>query len=302
LARGQVVKKQRPRHASQPRKETRNLLRIAGLPAVSALFATAPERVERLFFDERAAPLLGSFCAVLARAHKPYRLVGAAELERVAGTVLHGGVVALAQPRPVAILDVAEAARWAHDGDLLLLLDGIGNPHNLGAIARTAAFFGLPRLVLSDHAEQAGPSDAAYRVAEGGLEHLALYRAPRFAQTLKELGRSYRVIGTAASKGTPLDALKPDDRPVALVLGNEEEGLPRATRAACDEVVTIRGSGRVQSLNVSASAAILVHALVRPTPHPSPLPEGERGLTGGVSDMPLVGQGGGRAKRGSVRR
>jgi RNA methyltransferase, TrmH family len=236
-------------------------LRVAGLPAVSALFATAPERVERLFFDERAKPLVGAFCAALARARRPYRLVGAEELERVAGTVLHGGVVAVARPRPVPRLDLAEAPRWAREGALLPLLDGIGNPHNLGAIARTATFFGLPRLVLSDHPAQAGPSDAAYRVAEGGLDHLAVYHAPGFAATLGELRRFYRVVGTAAADGRALDTFAAGDRPVALVLGNEEEGLPRATLVACDAVVTIPGSGRVQSLNVSASAAILIYAL-----------------------------------------
>jgi RNA methyltransferase, TrmH family len=297
------VKKARPPHAPGQRKQARDLLRVAGLPAVAALFATAPERVERLFFDERAKPLLGDYCATLARARKPYRLVGAEELERVAGTVLHGGVVALAQPRPAADLDVAEAARWARDGDLLLMLDGIGNPHNLGAIARTAAFFGVKRLVLSDHPEQAGPSDAAYRVAEGGLEHIALFRAQRFAQALKELQASYRVLGTAAAEGTPLEALKMDHRPIALVLGNEEDGLPRATLAACEEIVTIPGSGRVQSLNVSASAAILLHASVRRTPYPNPLLQGERGISERGAKIPsaLAGEGGARAKRGRVR-
>jgi RNA methyltransferase, TrmH family len=297
------MRKARPQGAPRPRKDGRDLRRISGLPAVSALFATAPERVERLFFDERAKPLLGAFCAALARAHKPYRLVDAAELERVAGTVLHGGVVALAQPRPVGVLDVAEAAAWAGGGDLLLLLDGIGNPHNLGAIARSAAFFGVKRLVLSDHPEQAAPSDAAYRVAEGGLEHLALYRAVRFAQTVKELRRFYRVLGTAAGEGTPLEELKADERPIALVLGNEEGGLPRDTLAACEEIVTIPGSGNVQSLNVSATAAILIRALVRRTRQPNPLPQGERGLTepGAQIPSPLAGGRGARTKRGRVR-
>jgi TrmH RNA methyltransferase len=167
----------------------------------------------------------------------------------------------VAKPRPLPELDLAAAQRWAADGQPLLLLDGIGNPHNLGAIARTAAFFGLPRMVLSDHAEQAAPSDASYRVAEGGLEHVALYRAPRFAAALKALRRSYRVLGTALDKGQSLAALQRADKPAALVLGNEEHGLPRATLDACDAIVTIPGSGRVQSLNVSASAAIFLYAL-----------------------------------------
>jgi RNA methyltransferase, TrmH family len=251
----------RPVRKEAARKPAAKLLRIAGLPAVSALFATAPERVERLFFDDRMKPLTGAFCMALARARKPYRIVPPDELERVAGTVLHGGIVALAEPRPLPELDLAAAERWAADGQPLLLLDGIGNPHNLGAIARTAAFFGLPRLVLSDHPEQAQPSDASYRVAEGGLEHVALFRAPRFAQALKGLRRSYHIVGTALGKGEPLAPLRRGEKPIALVLGNEEAGLPRATLDACDTVITIPGTGAMQSLNVSASAAILIYAL-----------------------------------------
>ncbi len=245
------------------RREPRTLLRVAGLPAVAALFATAPERVERLFFDDRMKLAAGSFCAKLAEAHKPYRLVPPEELERVAGTVLHGGIVAVAEPRPLPALDPAEVARWAAEETPLLLLDGVGNPHNLGAIARTAAFFGVKRLVLSDHPAQALPSDASYRVAEGGLEHLALYRATGLADALRRLRRSFRVLGTALETGRPLASLAAADRPFALVLGNEETGLPRATLAACDEIVTIGGSGLVQSLNVSVSAGILLYALAR---------------------------------------
>ena len=253
--------KTRAREISRP--ESKKLLRIAGLPAVSALFATTPERVERLYFDQRTQGSVRGFCAELARVRKPYRLVAADELERVAGSVMHGGVVALAEPRPMPDFDPAAAADWAHDGRPLLLLDGIGNPHNLGAIARTAAFFGLRRMVLSDHPSQAGPSDASYRVAEGGLEYLALYRAARFAQVLQRLRRHYRVVGTAAGGGQPIESLPRAGKPVALVLGNEELGLPRATLAACETIVTIPGSGAVQSLNVAASAAILLHALAR---------------------------------------
>ncbi len=238
------------------------LLRIAGLPAVSALFARAPERVERLFYDERLKAKAGAFCAALAKARKPYRLVAGEELERVAGSVMHGGIVALAQPVPLSTFDPAEAPQWARDRLPLLLLDGVSNPQNLGAIARTAAFFGLPRMILSDHKAQALPSDAAYRIAEGGLDTLRLYRASRFADTLRILRHSYHVIGTALGNGTPLGELGKSNRPYAIVLGNEEHGLSASTLKACETTVTIPGSAAVQSLNVAASAAILIHALV----------------------------------------
>ena len=246
---------------SAPRGEARKLMRIAGLPAVAALFAAAPERIERLFFDARLKPEVGPFCAELARRRKPYREVEPEDLARVAGSVLHGGILALAQPRPVAEFDPATAAAWASDGRLLLILDGIGNPHNLGAIVRTAAFFGIPRIVISDHPEQAGPSDASYRVAEGGMEHVELYQAHHFAQALRGLRHSHHVIGAAAENGKPIAAISASDKPMALVLGNEQHGLPRDTRRACDELVTIPGSGSVQSLNVAATAAILIYTL-----------------------------------------
>jgi TrmH RNA methyltransferase len=156
---------------------------------------------------------------------------------------MHGGIVALAQPQPVPILDLAKAADkaadWARGGEPLLLLDGIGNPHNLGAIIRTAAFFGLPRIVLSDHPAQAGPSDASYRVAEGGLEYVELHRSIRFAHTLQQLRRSYRVIGTAAGDGQPIEALRPAERPLARGARQRRHGLPPATLAACEAIVTI---------------------------------------------------------------
>mgnify|MGYP000950007872 CR=1 FL=1 len=244
-----------------PRAEKKPLARITGLNAVAALFERSPERVERLFFEERLRTTAGPFCAQLARARKPYRMVGGDELAKVAGTVLHGGIVAVARPQPVHRFDPGHAARWAADGRPLLVLDGIGNTHNLGAIARTAAFFGLPRLLLSDHPAQALPAESSYRVAEGGLDHLELHRATPFDEALRALKRSYRTIAAAPGPHRDLASLRLGDKPFALLLGNEEDGLPPATLAACDEIVAIPGAGRIQSLNVAASAAILLYAV-----------------------------------------
>ncbi len=240
----------------------RALLRVCGLAAVGALFDSDHSRVERLYFEARLRGEVGGFCGVLARAHKPYREIDAGELARVAGTVLHGGIAAIARPRPLCGFDPAAVAGWAGDGKPLLVLDGIGNPHNLGAIARTAAFFGIERMLLADRPEQALPSDASYRVAEGGLEHLSLYQATLPA-ALAGLRQSYRIIGAALGLGAPL-ASRPAGKPPALILGNEEKGLDPATLAACDEVVTVPGSGRLQSLNVGAAAAILIYLATRP--------------------------------------
>ncbi|MBM3485695.1 MAG: RNA methyltransferase, partial [Alphaproteobacteria bacterium] len=260
----------RPSRSRPPRSDRRGrapsptareeLARIAGLPAVAALFATRPDAVERLFFLPALEAATTPFCRHLAARRKPYRRVEADELARVAGTVLHGGIVALAPPRPVLALDARAARAWATSLPMLLVLDGVANPHNFGAIARTAAFFGLDRIVLSDHPGQAGASDAAIRVAEGGLERLSLYRASDLPATLRILGETFHTVATVAEGGGPVEALA-HAMPVALVLGNEEAGLPRETIAASASRVTIRGTGLVQSLNVAAAAAVLIHAV-----------------------------------------
>lgn len=244
-----------------PETHPKNLARIAGFSAVAALFATAPDRVERLFFDARSKARAQDFCAALSRARKPFRELPKEELDRVAGTPMHGGIVAVARPRPILPFDAPSARGWARDGRLLLILDGIGNPHNLGAIVRTAAFFGLPRIVLSDHAQQALPSDASYRVAEGGFEHVEIYRTAAISAQLGKLRGAYRIVGAAPQGRAAIPARRQDGPPFALVLGNEEAGLPQATLAACDDVAAIPGSGRIESLNVSAAAAILIFAL-----------------------------------------
>jgi RNA methyltransferase, TrmH family len=253
----------RNKRTAQPARppHERELLRICGLAAVQALFDRDPGRVERLFFQPALRNDLGAACRALARARKPYRQVDSAELARIADTVLHGGVVAIARPRPLVDLDPTAALTWAQDGKPLLILDGIGNPHNLGAIARSAAFFGLARIVVADRPDQALPSNAAYRVAEGGLEYVAPYRA-RLPAALHELRRAYRIVGTSLAGGSA--AIDPTrDRPVALILGNEKTGLNAATLALCHEVVRIPGSGRLQSLNVASAAAILIYLLTR---------------------------------------
>ena len=238
------------------------LAKIAGLQAVSALFRRDPHQVIRLYFDEKMKKSVGGFCSQMAKMQRPYRLVDDSELQKISGTILHGGVVAAAVPRTVPDFDIEDAKVWAQSGQPVVILDGIGNPHNLGAIARTMAYFGLKYLLISDHPAQAGLSDAAHRVAEGGLELLSVYRAVGAARVCKRLQEYYRVVGTSlGGRSVEMDKLPTDPRPLALVLGNEEHGLPHDTVNACEAALLIPGCGHVQSLNVSATAAILIHQI-----------------------------------------
>ncbi len=230
---------------------------VCGFEAVSAVFAKRPADVLRLFYAEALRVRVGPFCAVLARARRPYRMLPPDELARAAGTQRHGGVVAVARPRPIPAFDAASPPRVP----LLLVLDGVGNPHNLGAIARSAAFFGVRALLLREGAGQAMPSGASYRTAEGGLEHLELHRAGDLAACLKALEPHYRTVAAALTDDAVPPSGLPRDRPIALVLGNEERGVSREALGACGGRVRIPGSGRVQSLNVAQAAAVLLHVL-----------------------------------------
>ncbi len=245
-----------------------NELALCGLTAVLARFARDPDSVRRLFFDAATSRRLGAECKLLAATKRPYRCVEPAELEKIAGTVHHGGVVCIVRAPTLASPLPRDLTAWASTRSTVLLLDRIGNAHNLGAIARSAAFFGAAHLVVPTHPSAALPGEAAYRVAEGGLEHLRVWRVPSlaaFAQSLRAAG--YEVIGAATRGGAPTPR-KTTGRPFALALGNEEQGLAPDLENACDALVTLAGSGHVESLNVSVAAAILLHALTPPVQVP----------------------------------
>ena len=235
---------------------------VCGLGAVQARFKANPGSIKRLFFDYATGRKIGAMCKALAAARKVYRCVEPAELEKIAGTSHHGGIVAIVDQRALRAPTPDELRSWGRDQAPLLLLDRIGNAHNLGAIARTAAFFGVARIVVPNHPQQALPGEAAHRVAEGGLESVEIYCVKDLATFCRELAPHYCVVGTAvvgakSLKNFAQNRKSGDVRPIALVMGNEEHGLAPEVAAACAALVTIPGSGRVESLNVSVAAAIL---------------------------------------------
>lgn len=235
-------------------------LNVCGWQAVSTLFARHPADVLRLFFDPTTGKRAGEMCSYLAQHKRIYRQVSPEELEKVAGTVHHGGVVAVIAARPLRRVTPDVLAAWSRDKAPLLLLDRVSNANNLGAIVRSAAYFGVRAIVIPDAPGQAVPSEAAYRVAEGGMEFVEFYRVPSLPDFGATLKRSHYLIGTSL-RGTQLSPREVRDRglprPPAIVLGNEEKGIAPSVAAACDRLVKIPGADTVESLNVSAAAAVL---------------------------------------------
>ena len=154
---------------------------------------------------------------------------------------------------------------WGRTKAPLLLLDRVSNANNVGAIVRTAAFFGVKAIIVPDHPAQALPGEAAWRVAEGGMEFVDFYRVPSLPGICAELKRRHFLIGTSL-RGNQLSPAAVRERVLqdggmprapALILGNEEKGIAPEVAAQCDRLVKIPGVDSVESLNVSAAAAVL---------------------------------------------
>jgi TrmH RNA methyltransferase len=239
-------------------------IKICGLPAVRARFQRDAGSIVRLYFDRETSRKVGVICRALASARKVYRCVEPSELERIADSVHHGGIVAVVEESRPGTPTASDLASWARRRENIVVLDRVGNAHNLGAIARTAAFFGIPRIAIAGDPASARPGAAAYRVAEGGLEALEVCSVPELAPFLGALSAAgYEVVGAAARRGVALGTGAPPAPPWALVVGNEVRGLAPEVEASCARLVTIPGHGRVESLNVSAATAVLIHGFLR---------------------------------------
>lgn len=235
---------------------------MCGWGAVRAQFEADAGAVQRLYFEAKLRSQVGGMCRALAQARKAYRCVSPEELEKVGGSVHHGGIVAVLSVRPPRVPAAGDVRRWARAKEPVLILDRVGNAHNLGALARSAAFFGVPRLVVAEAVAAARPSAAAYRVAEGGLSHVEVWSTSDLVSMLGLLREAgYDVVGAAARGGQPALGGQ-GDAPVALVLGNEEAGLSPEVTAACTRLVSLPGSGKVESLNVSVAGAVLIWELM----------------------------------------
>ena len=254
------------------KNQQRGELAVCGFETVMALAKATPERVQRFFYLSERARDFGFLCSALAASRKAYRIVPAAELEKLSGTVHHQGVVAMIRNDDPPRVDDALVRGWAASGRRIVVLDRVGDDHNFGSIARSAAFFGWDAIVVGDDDGAARLSTSAYRVARGALSRITVYRddsaaafVKRCAGVLPTVGADHRTTleirhfastmnkNMAPATGTP--------QGIAMVLGNEETGLSESVRKACTALVRIGGAGTVESLNVSQAAAVLLYEL-----------------------------------------
>ena len=231
-------------------------LRLYGLNAVRALFARRPQAIRKLYLAEARIPQLQPLLKWCVANRVGYRVVADADLQKLAASTHHEGVVAdVLREEPRSLTEWLQAL--PPGPQCALWLDGVGNPHNLGAILRSAAHFGVAAILLPKHSPLA-VSGAAARVAEGGAEAVPFVRMGREDNAIAQLrGAGFALAATVVRGGADLFATPLPQR-LVCVLGAEGEGMDPVLAAACDLRLSIPGSGAVESLNVAAATAVLL--------------------------------------------
>ena len=238
---------------------------LAGFHAVIARLRHAPGSIKELYVEaSRRDKRMQAFIEQAQLANIRVHPVAADRLDGLARGTRHQGVVALAEPHTLAV-DVDEVLDWLEDRPeppLFLLLDGVTDPHNLGACLRTADAAGV-HAVIAPRDKAVGLNTTVQRVASGAAETVPYIMVTNLARTMRQLkDRNVWIVGTddqAASTIHQVDAR----RPMAWVMGAEGEGMRRLTRETCDELVHIPMLGSVESLNVSVASAVCLYETVR---------------------------------------
>ena len=229
-------------------------------PVREALAAGRP--IRKLLVARTARGAVQEIVGLARGRSVPVQEVDPRWLDRIARTPAHQGVVALAAPRPtVEVDDLLAAARARGEAPLLVLLDGIQDPQNVGAIIRVAEAAGAHGVVLPAR-RASGLTAAVARASAGAVEHLPVAQVTNLARTVKDLQRLGVWVVGADPAGEDLYAteLAP---PLAVVIGSEGRGLGRLVRESCDRLVAIPMSGRVASLNAAAAAAVVLFEIRR---------------------------------------
>jgi RNA methyltransferase, TrmH family len=233
-------------------------IRLYGRNACLAAYAKRPQDLRKVYLTEARLDAFRPVLAWCAKNRLGYRIVESGDLDRLTGSRHHEGVCfEMLRPPALELAALLGSQPAAPQASLLIWLDGVGNPHNLGALLRSAAHFGAAGVIVPT-TSSLDLSGAAARVAEGGAEAVPLVRVEDEAAAIASLRRAgYALAATVPREGVALYATKLPSR-IVLVFGAEGEGVGQSLLAATDLRISIPGSGAVDSLNIAASAATLL--------------------------------------------
>ena len=237
---------------------------IYGIHAVQAVLANTPERLIEVYVlkgreDKRLQPLLNE----LYNVGVSVQFLNRQTLDKKADGEVHQGIIARVQPAKELNENDLDQILQHQQNPLLLVLDGITDPHNLGACLRTADAAGVCAVIMPRD-KSAQLTSIARKVACGAAENVPLIRVTNLARTLRLLQQEYNVwvVGTAGEATESLYQTKLSGA-LALVMGAEGEGMRRLTREHCDQLISIPMAGSVSSLNVSVATGVCLFEIVR---------------------------------------
>ena len=248
----------RKRHRRRPAADRPAASWLYGRHTVLAALANPERHVSRLVVARETADLPDNLPL------PPEQLTREALSALLPPGAVHQGMAALADPLPETALEELCDRAGSADRAIVVVLDQVTDPHNVGAILRSAAVFGAMGVVMQErHAPEA--TGALAKSASGALESVPLVRVVNLARTLEMLKQAgFWCLGLDAAAPVPIDSIPPATKR-ALVLGAEGAGLRRLVRESCDEVARIEGGGAMSSLNVSNAAAVALYAISRHT-------------------------------------
>ncbi|MGB0590945.1 MAG: 23S rRNA (guanosine(2251)-2'-O)-methyltransferase RlmB [Myxococcota bacterium] len=233
--------------------------RLYGQNAVEDLLQTHPAAIARVLIA-RGASSLDAFASRVREQGIPVKEVAPAELKRRSGG--RGAVSVGADLRYATPIDLQGLAALAPEAPFILALDGVTDPHNLGAIMRSAAAFGAAALITTER-RSAPLNDAAVRASAGAVAHVPLLRVTNLPRALRELKKAgYWVVASLAEGGQPLWELDLTDA-IILLVGAEGAGVRPGVAAVSDFTATLPLPGPVQSLNASVFAGIAASEAAR---------------------------------------
>ena len=241
----------------QAERGNKNEVRLHGLNACLAAFAARPQDLRKIYLIESRMPALRDPLAWCVKHRLGYRVVEEADLAKLTSSAHHEGVCFEMLRKPQPSLAQLLSALPAKQPACLLWLDGVGNPHNFGAVLRSAAHFGVAAVLLPPDSTLT-LSGAACRVAEGGAEAVpvvALDAIGSAAQALRTAG--FALAATLPREAESIYAATLPARTV-FVLGAESEGMQRALIDVCTMRVNIPGTGKVESLNIANAVGVLL--------------------------------------------
>jgi len=233
---------------------------VYGANPVLEAIRSHPDRVRYVAIAREQSSRLQKVAAEAKSAGVAVRMMPAAQIDKLAGRGVHNGVVAEVHEAAYADFDDVLAREETR---LVLILDGITDPQNFGAILRVADGFAVDLVVIPEH-DSVGLTPAAVKASAGASEWVSVAQVTNLARSIETLKKHGYWVYAAAANGDRADTIDFTGN-VALVLGSEGKGVRRNVLEHCDRVVSIPMFGHVDSFNVASAAAVLCYEVVRQT-------------------------------------